>query len=77
MSGNWFYSDPRRLFSPYAFILKEGEQIKKNSLDYTLMMLDTALPERIPGKLPQKKNSPSRPSPALPPEVYHSLEDEF
>ena len=32
---------------PYIFILKEGKEIKKNSLDYSLMLLQTGQAEFI------------------------------
>lgn len=35
------------IFQPYVFVLKEGGEIKKNFLDYSLMMLLTQSLEHI------------------------------
>ena len=40
---------------PYVFVLREGKKIKKDFLDYSLMMLQVTSPETIKSP-PREKN---------------------
>ncbi len=40
--------DLKLILHPYLFALKEGSQIKRDFLDYSLMMLQVTSPEIIP-----------------------------
>ena len=48
------HDDLKLILHPYVFALKEGDGIKENPLDYTLMMLQVTCPEKI--KSPTKQN---------------------
>lgn len=39
--------DLKQLLHPYIFVLKEGQEIKDDLLDYSLMMLQVTCPEVI------------------------------
>jgi len=42
-----FNKDLKFIVHPYMFVLKEGQKIQKDFLDYTLMMLQVGSPETI------------------------------
>lgn len=50
--------DLKPLLYPYTFVLTEGKEIQKNSLDYTLCMVQVGLPEKISSPAAEKKQIP-------------------
>ena len=48
------HDDLKLILHPYIFALKEGNNIRENPLDYTLMMLQVTCPEKI--KSPTKRD---------------------
>ena len=57
--------------SPLVFVLKEGEEIKNNYLDYSLLLLHTNCLEALSSPL-QSEKSPSFSGP-----VFFRLQDEI
>jgi hypothetical protein len=49
-----FNKEFEKLFKPYMFVLKEGKQIKKNPLDYSLLILQVSRPQIIKSPAKQK-----------------------
>lgn len=47
------------ILHPYVFVLKEGIEIKKDYLDYSLMMLMVASPETIKSPVGHPKEIPT------------------
>lgn len=54
----------RNIFHPYLFVLKEGTKIKKDFLDYSLMMLMVHSRETIESPKTLTSISPSQQTPS-------------
>jgi hypothetical protein len=54
----------KEIFHPYVFVLKEGERIKDNYLDYSLMILQLTAPETIRSPLKRVHAIPSQSLPS-------------
>lgn len=71
-----FSKDLKVILHPYLFVLKEGQEINKDFLDYSLLMLQVSCPETIRSPKNQSKKKLGEISefdllrPNFPPDIF-------